>query len=211
MDDHVKHIYFVRHGESENNAARIRQGEDSNLSEKGREQAQFVAERFTRIPIELIVASPFPRALQTAEIISKKTGVPVEPSELAKERLYPKAAINKSIDDPETINALKKMEENWLERKGGYGGSESFDDVLGRAKKLSQLLLAKSEKQIAVVSHATFIRFFLSYISFGDELKPEEFFHMTKTYLVKNTGITYFTNNEGKWHVITWNDHAHLG
>ncbi len=211
MDDQVKHIYFVRHGESESNASGVRQGEASDLSEKGKEQANFVAERFTRIPIELVISSPFPRAQQTAEAISKRRGIPCETSEFPKERIYPKIAIGKPIDDPEVIQAVAAMEKAWIEQRGSYGGSESFDDVLNRARKLTKLLLSKSEQHIVVVTHGAFMRFFLGYVSFGEAFKPEEFFRMMKAYAVKNTGITYFKNTEGKWQIVTWNDHAHLG
>jgi broad specificity phosphatase PhoE len=82
----MKKIYLIRHGQSEDNTAARYQAPDSPLTEKGRDQARFAAERVSRLPIEAVVASPLPRARETAEIIAAKTGKAVEFSELFVER-----------------------------------------------------------------------------------------------------------------------------
>ena len=59
----TKLIYFVRHGETENNANNIRQGAEGALTEKGREQAFAAAKRFPKhkgCP-QAIVSSPYER------------------------------------------------------------------------------------------------------------------------------------------------------
>jgi probable phosphoglycerate mutase len=53
----MKNIYFVRHGESEGNQARLYQSAETSLSEKGHLQAKLIAERFDNIEIEIIISS----------------------------------------------------------------------------------------------------------------------------------------------------------
>ncbi len=72
----MKTIYFVRHGESEANAAGITAGGgmDVDLTETGRQQAQKVGEALKNKGIEQIVSSPMKRAYNTAVIVAQTIG-----------------------------------------------------------------------------------------------------------------------------------------
>jgi len=72
-------FYFVRHGESEANATRRFAGRsDSPLTERGRQQAEAVAETLAGTKFDRIVATPLHRSLDTAKVIAARTGTPVE-------------------------------------------------------------------------------------------------------------------------------------
>lgn len=73
----MKTIYFVRHGESEANAAGIAAGGglDSPLNDHGRQQAQQIAGQFKGRGAKLIVSSPMKRAYETASIIAQNLGM----------------------------------------------------------------------------------------------------------------------------------------
>ena len=80
-DKPVYHFVFLRHGESIGNAQARWQGQsDYPLTEKGRAQAQALAERWKAegAKFDLIIASPLGRAKETAEIIAPAVGAPVE-------------------------------------------------------------------------------------------------------------------------------------
>lgn len=68
----------MRHAEAENN---VRNELDCTnekkwpLTQKGREQAETAAETLTNKGIDLIIASPFARSLETAQIVAKKLGM----------------------------------------------------------------------------------------------------------------------------------------
>ena len=80
-------ILLVRHGETVDNALQIMQGQTQGvLNERGREQARQVAERLSTEQIDAVVASDLHRAIQTAEIIAEPHGLPVETTELLRER-----------------------------------------------------------------------------------------------------------------------------
>ena len=72
-------LYIVRHGQSECNAQHLVCGStDALLTEKGRAQAAETAEMISQIhkehPIDLIIASPKQRALDTGRAIQAACG-----------------------------------------------------------------------------------------------------------------------------------------
>ena len=76
-------FYLIRHGEPtydhmlENGFWGF--GRDfAPLTEKGKQQVEMTAKDIRLIDAEIIVSSPYTRALQTAQIISRETGIPVE-------------------------------------------------------------------------------------------------------------------------------------
>ena len=80
-------LFLVRHGETVDNARQIMQGQTQGcLNEKGREQAQQVAQRLAGEAIDAVVASDLHRAIQTAEIIAAPHGLPVRTTKLLRER-----------------------------------------------------------------------------------------------------------------------------
>ena len=80
-------LFLVRHGETIDNARQIMQGQTQGcLNERGREQAQQVAQRLADEPFDAVVASDLHRAIQTAEIIAAPHGLPVSTTPLLRER-----------------------------------------------------------------------------------------------------------------------------
>ena len=83
----VTTIFLVRHGETVDNARQIMQGQtQGELNEIGFKQAQEVAAHLSSEAIDAVVASDLHRAIQTAEIIAKPHGLPVETTPLLRER-----------------------------------------------------------------------------------------------------------------------------
>ncbi len=71
-------LTLVRHGESAYNAeGRIQGQSDVPLSELGRRQSEAVADAVAGAPVEAIYSSPLRRALETAQPIAIRTGVPI--------------------------------------------------------------------------------------------------------------------------------------
>jgi probable phosphoglycerate mutase len=80
-------IFLVRHGETVDNARQIMQGQtQGELNQRGREQAEQVAQRLALEPLDAIVASDLHRAIQTAEVIAEPHGLPVVTTPLLRER-----------------------------------------------------------------------------------------------------------------------------
>lgn len=74
-------ITLLRHGESVGNANGYYQGQsDFPLTEKGRQQAQALAQRWKSeaLRFDRIISSPLARARQTAQILASGLGTPLE-------------------------------------------------------------------------------------------------------------------------------------
>ena len=64
-------LYVVRHGQTNENIGKIMQGNmDTQLNEKGIEQARSARDKLKDVKIDVIFSSPKARALDTAKIIS---------------------------------------------------------------------------------------------------------------------------------------------
>lgn len=70
-------IIFVRHGESTDNLQGIYPKDDAILTDNGKQQAEKIANELISKDISKILCSDLSRAIETAEIINKKTQVPV--------------------------------------------------------------------------------------------------------------------------------------
>ncbi|MEY3740605.1 MAG: hypothetical protein RLZZ192_1281 [Pseudomonadota bacterium] len=81
-------IHFIRHGETLLNAARVIQPANTPLGPRGLEQADLVAQRIKALKPAAILSSDMPRAWQTAQAISKATGLEPQPTALLWERNF---------------------------------------------------------------------------------------------------------------------------
>jgi len=80
-------LFLIRHGETVDNALQIMQGQtQGELNEQGREQARQVAQRLAAEPVDAFVSSDLRRAIQTAEIIAAPHSLPVNTTQLLRER-----------------------------------------------------------------------------------------------------------------------------
>jgi broad specificity phosphatase PhoE len=210
----MKQIYLVRHGESQGNVGTHYQEESTPLTENGRKQAAFVAERTKKLPIEAIIASTMVRAQQTAAIIAEGTDLPVESSSLFIERRRPTEQIANLKESPEAVDA-----EAGIIQSGGlsgfrYSDEENFDDLKERAGEALAFLENHPKDSLLVVTHGVFVRNLVARAIFGENLTGSECSAILDAFVASNTGITVLQFDPEKrvrWSLLTWNDHAHLG
>ncbi|PIR38017.1 MAG: hypothetical protein COV34_02930 [Candidatus Zambryskibacteria bacterium CG10_big_fil_rev_8_21_14_0_10_42_12] len=214
----MKKVYFVRHGESLLNVENKDQGPEGALSEKGREQAEFVAKRFQNIPVDIIVSSPYERTRETTDIINKDLHKKITHSDFFGERRSASRFFGTRHDDPEYLEVRKLAHEKWLEDPTWrHEDGESFQDVKERAQKSLELLESLEEENILVVTHAGILRAIIAVVIFGKDLTYEEHAKLHLTLVSNNTGITLIRRGTHpifkveRWALIAWNDHAHLG
>lgn len=211
-------LYLIRHGETTSNGTNMHGKPTDGLSDYGRKQAEFVAKRFLNIPINLIISSTLPRAIETAEIINAHLKKPLEVSSLIVERKYPDIILGKTINDPEAIKLIIAMEQSYNTPDTHYADSESFNDLRDRTRKFLAEVLKRKEEKILIVTHGMFMRYLVGYMMFGEEFTGRGFIKLRDFMRTKNTGITICTyvadpKSYGTpgWKLETWNDHAHLG
>ncbi|MBI4120834.1 MAG: histidine phosphatase family protein [Parcubacteria group bacterium] len=212
----MRNIYFVRHGETPSNIDRIHQGHDEPLSKSGQKQAETVAERLTRVSFDIIISSDYKRALETAQAINEKTKKSVVESPLFREMKIPSEFVQKSHSDPETIRGWEMIDEHWNDAGWHYSDEENFSDLRKRAGEAISFLEGRSEENILVVTHSTFLIMIIG-VMMDPRLTPSFFTDLYEFFVTRNTGITWcqqghpHAENPNKWQLITWNDHAHLG
>ena len=211
----MKTIFLVRHGESDANVGTHFSPETAPLTQKGREQAAFIAKRTTHLPVDVLISSTMGRAKETAEHISKAIHMPIEYSDLMVERKFPSALVGLKKNSPEG----EKMWDDWTKSAAAGGprvfDGENFDDIRERAKAVIGMLEKRPEDNILIVSHGFFMRFICLYAIYREDLTPAIFAPIHFGLRVNNTGLTvlhYDPDDKHKdWWVSVWNDHAHLG
>lgn len=214
----MKTVYFVRHGEAEANlsSAEAYGGHDSPLTEKGREQARQIAARAARLPIDLLVSSTMLRTRDTAAYIADATGVPAELSELFVECAIPSAVAGKSKSDPEVRELMAAWTRSYSQGTSRVEDGENFDDMRARGQQALAMLAVRQEQHVLVVTHGFFLRILAGLAIFGDDFSPVHLKALRWGLRTANTGITVMLHDphdakKPGWHMLAWNDHAHLG
>jgi len=210
----MKTVYFIRHGESETNAGTIRVGEKAGLTEKGKEQAEFIAGRCEKLTLDTVISSTLERARQTTEIVNKKIQKPVEFSDLFVERRRPSEQNGVAKDSPETVKAERAIWKNFCVPGWKYSDEENFEDLKDRAKKALALLEDRTEENILVITHGFFMRVVVAYATMGEDLTAEQCEQFINKFHTENTGLTVLKydikSRRTPWFLWIWNDHAHL-
>ena len=214
-DKPEKIIYLVRHGQSADNVAPVFQSPDSPLNEKGKKQAESIAQRVSKLSFDALIASPFERAKQTAEIITKATSKEAEYSKLFVERVKPTYINGKPYTDEKASTLWKEWEKSLYTPGLRAEDGENFDDLIARADKALAFLTNRAEQSLVVVTHGYFLRTIVARVLLGDLLSGEAFRNIQRTAAMENTGITVLQYRSGfeekpAWRLWIYNDHAHL-
>mgnify|MGYP000523306621 CR=1 FL=1 len=208
-------VYLVRHGETSANSKDIFIDDDDPLTEKGREQASFLADRMTRIAIDSLFSSDIPRAQETAEIIAKKINKKPEYTVLFRERREPSSLKGLSFHDPKVSEVRKERDQRLEDPSWHYEDEENFYETLVRSEQALAFLLEHRAPHVAVVTHGMFKRFLVGVAVFGDAFTPDVWRKLRFGVYTSNTGITVLRYGAKpvarEWSLLTWNDHAHLG
>lgn len=212
-----KKIYFIRHGETEFNAANVRQGPEGHLSERGKAQADTVGRRFIPFPIRVILSSPYERAKETTEIINRHLQKHVEYTELLMERKNPSEVVGRRGDDPEVMRIIDRIDNSFHEDNLRFSDEENFADLKARADKLLRFLARRPERNILCVTHKIFLTMVVARLLYRDELTAEVFAKSSYYNTMNNAGVTLCVYNPwrrwGKtrgWTLVSWNDEPYV-
>lgn len=211
-----KIVYFVRHGQSVDNVSPVFQSPDSPLSEKGRMQAENIAERVSRLSFETLISSPLQRTRETAEAIARVTGKEPEYSDLFIERVNPTSIGGKSYKDEEANRTWREQERSFYSSGMRVEDGENYEDLITRADKALAFLNNRTEQSLVVVTHGYFLRTVVARVLLGNLLSGEALKNFQKSATMENTGITVLRYHDSfeqdpSWHLWIYNDHSHLG
>ncbi len=180
-------FFLVRHGETEWNRLRKIQGiSDIPLNDTGRSQAAALGDILSKHRFDLIVSSPLSRALETAQIVARKLGMPA----------------------PLVIQDL--VERNYGEAEGSSGleldtlyppgteipGREDRADVTKRVvRTLHDLAIRHPEADILAVAHGAVIRCVVDYAAPGEYSEP-----------ITNCSVHSFSHVAGSLEMVAFDD-----
>lgn len=140
----MKKLYFVRHGLTEMNVAGVWSGTtETPLTSVGREQARQAGVSARKLNIDTIACSPLGRAVETAELIAKEIGYPLDnihKSSLLIERHF--GVLEGQAWDPD-LNL------------DGFADIESKDTLVNRARLALEWIQTLPGDTILVVSHGS--------------------------------------------------------
>jgi len=208
-----KLIYFVRHGETVLNAQNIRQGPEGPLTEKGRAEALATAMRFPkkRGRPQVIIASPYERTKETAEIIGKELGMRIEYSDLLVERKNPTEIIGHEGGERGVRQIVDRIDKSYHPDDLRYSDEENFIDLKQRVKKLLAYIVRRPEERMIMVTHSIFLKMVASYMLYGEKLTASQYNGLSYFNPINNAGmaICSYTSHlfkKNEWKIIVWND-----
>lgn len=177
-------LYVSRHGETDWNVAwKICGRTDVELTEKGRAQAEAMAQQAKAAGIEVIIASPLKRAQDTARAAAAACGVPVLTDPRLIEQNYG-AFEGQSGTDP----AFLANKRNFAVR---YPGGESMMDVAARVYPLLDEVREKyAGKKVLLVCHGGVCRVLRTYFM---DMTNEEYLN----YFADNAALMEYEYPEG--------------
>ncbi len=209
----TRRFYLVRHGQTVLNAAHIKQGEDGALSEKGRFQALRVAKSLKLLGIHTILTSPYPRALETAHILSREMHASVRSTRLLSERRNPSAVIGLPTDDPSVVRATDSIDLSYHSDTFRYADEENFSDIKIRARQCLRYLVRHSATRTCVVTHHAFLKMLLAYMLYGRNLHEPALVTLAFLNTSDNGGISVAEyspwkrfSKTGGWKVLSYNE-----
>jgi broad specificity phosphatase PhoE len=150
-------LYLLRHGESQANADRIwtSRSMDPPLTETGRDQIKQQAEVLSARPLSRMFASPLLRTRQTAEIVSRRTGLaPSFTADLLEMDIG--LLEGKSDSGPAVTTIYPALLKEWESGRvsARFPDGESLQDAAARFGAFLGRLGAVDQEEILVVGHS---------------------------------------------------------
>ena len=200
-----KTIFFIRHGQTDYNLKGIVQGSgiDSQLNDRGINQAQAFYNKYQDVNFELAICSALRRTYETI--------LPFVNTGLAFERFGEINEINWGIHEGKTgnkemIKQYKKIITSW--KSGQYDAripkGESAEELASRLDIFVNHLKKRPEKTLLVCSHGRAMRCLMCLLDGKDISEMEDYHH-------KNTGLYKVLFDGNRFNFELRNDVSHLG
>ena len=154
-------LYMLRHGRTLwNEAGKLQGRTDIPLSEEGRRSALETGEKLKEIPFSAAFSSPLMRARETAELILRGRGIPVQTDERLIELSFGSAEgmlLSDLAEDKQPTVRLFAAPEEYIPPAGG----ESFDSLEARCRSFLDEVILPNENRwehVLLVAHGGTVR-----------------------------------------------------
>lgn len=163
-------IYFVRHAHS----TYTKEERERPLSDKGHIDADNVIHLLKEEHIDVVISSPYKRAIQTVQGIANTYNLSIQLEEDLRERLLSKEPVTDFND------AIQKVWEDWTFT---YEGGESNDVAQRRAVLCMQNILGKYKgKNIVIGIHGNIMVLLMNYFDSKYDFQFWKTLHMPDVY-----------------------------
>ena len=202
-------LFLIRHGQSAGNAAgRFGGHSPTPLSDLGFEQARLTAQALARENLTVIYSSDLLRAVQTAEPLSKLTGIPIITKSEFRERnvgVLEGLTFDESKQEfPNDYYALVNRNIHHVITEG-----ESYSNLLDRIKgELRNIVRKHRGERIAIYTHTGTLCFMTLHLLGAIHRSTKQ----TPWIVTSNCGINRFEiRGPRNIRVLALNDTRHLG
>ncbi|MBP7738237.1 MAG: histidine phosphatase family protein [Spirochaetes bacterium] len=200
----VTTILAVRHGETEWNRIGKQQGHlDSNLTALGLEQARRTGDQLARLSCDVIYCSALGRAIRTAEIIARRTGLEIARDSGLNER-------NLGIVQGHTLKEFAAAYPDEYERyisndpdyiiPGGESVRQRYERTMNAVKNITG---RNAGKTLILVMHGGNLDSLFRYVLDIPLQNPRNF-------SLVNGSINTFSVENDAWKVASWGEVSHL-
>ncbi|MGM5482068.1 MAG: bifunctional nucleoside/nucleotide kinase/histidine phosphatase family protein [Nanobdellota archaeon] len=200
VSDCVKNLFLIRHGETKYNSQN-RIGGDSDLTDKGKLQAEKISEYFSSIQVPYIFTSFKKRAESASRIIKQKQKsckiINFDEFNEINAGICENMTYEEIMRDmPEIFEARKADKYNYV-----YPEGESYRIMYDRVKRgiKRAIFLAGNSSTFMIVGHRAVNRIILSYFLYRRKedipyayIPQDKFFHITSTHNKKHLELKSF-------------------
>lgn len=198
-------IYLVRHGESAGNVqGRVQGQSESELTERGRAQAEATGRALQDRGIHRIFSSDLSRASESAQLINRSLGLPLVKDRRLREMSFGILEGKTWAElDLYYAEAEQRGEGDWFTHcpPGGESRHQLTERVVST---LTDLVQTHPGQTLLVVSHGGFIGFLLRRV-LSLPTSPRYVGFRTP-----NCAVHRFDHREDRFHLVTWAERVHL-
>ncbi len=205
MNNILKTLYIVRHGQTDLNKQGIIQGRgmDTDLNDEGRRQAELFFNTYKDVPFDKIYISKLKRTQQSVQPFIN-SGIPYE-------KLAGLDELGWGIHEgqpgtPENKAAFLQIMRDWLDGKleTKFEGGESPNDVKVRQLEALEVIMNHpEEKQVLVCMHGRALRLLLCLLTNKPLTEMDNFPH-------QNLVLYKVAYDGSRYEIIDFNNSAHL-
>ena len=181
-------VWMIRHGESETNRVKYWTGWlDVHLTEKGKEDAAFAGSFLAGKSFDAVYSSDLVRARETASIAIPEKEAITTP-------LLREINVGNLAGNPISSTDAEKMKLASIEGYA-FAGGETKAELIKRITSFRELLEASGHENVAVFTHAGWLRTFLD-LTLDTNISRERI-------ACKNCTVAIF-EYDGKWKLHSW-------
>lgn len=187
-------LYFIRHGQSEGNIARLHSTRlQVKLTEQGEADARMAGSLIRHIPFDKVYTSNLIRTVQTCQLALP--GAEFEQLEILQE-IDIGSLLGRYVDDCYAQYGDAYEEHKRTNDFISYGG-ENDEMLCSRVREFLTMMENSGYEKVAVFGHEMYIRAVLSVVT--------GFFHDKSMAPCYNGSVNVFEFRNGKWQLDAWN------